>query len=223
MTNEGVAVFDVLVDGGRLVDFDLERIGHVLPHHAADFARHGGGEEPRAFVLRREGQNLIQLLLEAHVQHLVRLVQHEVTNAVELDRLALGEVDQTARRGDDHVARLLQLGDLGGDVGAAIHRNRAQPLLVLRKLLELLGDLLTQLTGGRQHQGLNVVPLGVEVVEEWQAKGGGLTGACLGQTNEIAITLQQQGNRLGLDVGGRLEPHLGDGLQQGGGEPKGVK
>ena len=115
------------------------------------------------------------------------------------------------------------MGDLGGDVGAAIHRNRAQPLLVLRKLLELLGDLLPQLAGGRQHQRLNVVPLGVEVVEEWQAKGRGLAGACLGQTNEIAVTLQQQRNRLGLDVGGRLEPHLGDGLQQGVGEPKGVK
>ena len=94
---------------------------------------------------------------------------------------------------------------------------------MLRKLLELLGDLLPQLAGGRQHESLNVVPLGVEVVEEWQAKGRGLAGACLGQTNEIAVILQQQGNCLGLDVGGRLEPHLSDGLQQGGGEPKGVK
>ena len=45
----------------------------------------------------------------------------------------------------------------------------------------------------------------------------------MGQTNEIAVALQQQGNGLGLDVSGRLETHLGDGFQQGGGEPKGVK
>ena len=61
------------------------------------------------------------------------------------------------------------------------------------------------------------------MVEERQAEGRRFAGACLGQTNEIAVALQQQGNGLGLDVGGRLETHLGDGFQQGGGEPKGVK
>ena len=96
-------------------------------------------------------------------------------------------------------------------------------LLVLGKLLELLGDLLSQLAGGRQHQRLHVVPFCVEMVEERQAEGRGFTGARLGQTNEIAVALQQQGNGLGLDVGGRLETHLGDGFQQGAGEPKGVK
>ena len=125
-------------------------------------------------------------------------------NAVELHGLALGEVDETA------LARLLQLGNLRGDVGAAVDRHGLQALLVLGKLLELLGDLLSQLAGGRQHQRLHVVPLGVEMVEERQAEGRGLAGACLGQTNEIAVALQQQGNRLGLDVGGRLETHLGD-------------
>ena len=68
-----------------------------------------------------------------------------------------------------------------------------------------------------------MVPLGVEVVEERQTEGRRLAGASLGQTNEIAFALQQQGYRLCLDVSGCLKTHLGDGFQQGGGEPKGVK
>ena len=95
--------------------------------------------------------------------------------------------------------------------------------MCLANFSSLLGDLLSQLAGGRQHQRLHVVPLCVEMVEERQAEGRRLAGARLGQTNEIAVALQQQGNGLGLDVGGRLETHLGDGFQQGGGEPKGVK
>ena len=135
VTDEGILVLDVLVDRRRLVDLHLERIGHVLPHHAADFARHRGREQPRALVLRREGQNLVQLLLEAHVQHLVRLVEHQVPDAVEFDGLALGEIDEAARRGDDHVARLFQLSDLRRNVRAPVHRHGPQALAVLGVLV----------------------------------------------------------------------------------------
>ena len=223
VANEGVLVLDVLVDGLRPVHVNLERIGHVLPHYPADLARHRGRKEPRAFVFRREQQDFVQLVLEAHVQHLVRLVQHQMPNPIQLHRLALGEVDQATRRGDDHVARLFQLGDLGGDVGPAVHRDGPNPLLVFRKRFELFGDLLPEFARRREHQRLHVVPLGVEVVEKRQAKGGRLAGACLGQSYEIPVSLKQQRNGLRLNVGGRLEAHLGDGFQQGGGEPKGVK
>ena len=67
----------------------------------------------------------------------------------------------------------------------------------------------------RQDQRLHVVPLRVEVVEKRQSKRRGLPGACLGQTDKISVALQQKGNGLGLNVGGRLEPHLGDGLRAG--------
>ena len=47
--------------------------------------------------------------------------------------------------------------------------------------------------------------------------------ACLGKADEISVAFQQKRNGLGLNVGGRLEPHLGDGLQERGGKPEGVK
>ena len=83
--------------------------------------------------------------------------------------------------------------------------------------------MLAEFARRRQHQRLHVVPFRVKQIEEWQSKGGGFAGACLGQTNEIPVSLKQQRNGLRLNVGGRLEAHLGDGFQQGGGEPKGVK
>ena len=146
-----------------------------------------------------------------------------MTDAVQLHGLALDQVDQAARCGDDHVARRLQLSNLCGDVGPAVHGHRADAFLVLGKLLQLLGNLLAQFPGGRQDQRLHVVPLRVEVVEKRQSKRRGLPGACLGQTDEISVAFQQKGNGLGLNVGGRLEPHLGDGLQERGGKPEGVK
>ena len=121
------------------------------------------------------------------------------------------------------MARRLQLANLCGNVGPAVHGHRADAFFMLGELLKLLGNLLAQFTRGRQHQGLHMVPFGVEVVEEWQPKGRGLPGACLGESDEISVALQQEGDGLGLDVGGRLKPHLVDGLQEWGGEPEGVK
>ena len=223
MTHQCELVVDVLVDRRRLVHLHLQRIGHVLAHHAPNLTGHGRREQPRALVFGRERQDGVELFFEAHVQHLVGLVQHQMADAVQLHGLALDQVNQAARRGDDHVARRLQLANLCGDVGAAVHGHRADALLVLGKLLQLLGNLLAQFTGGRQHQGLHVVPLGVEVVEQRQSKRRRLPGACLGKADEISVAFQQKGNGLGLNVGGRLEPHLGDGLQERGGKPEGVK
>ena len=116
-----------------------------------------------------------------------------------------------------------KLGNLCGDVGAAVDRHSTQTLLVLGECLELLSDLLSELAGGRKNKGLNVIPLGVEVIEQWQPKCCGLACTCLGQPNEISVAFQQQGNCLHLDVGGRLEAHLSDGFQKRVREPKGVK
>ena len=142
---------------------------------------------------------------------------------VEFDRLALHQIDEAAGRRDDHVTGLFELGNLGGNVGTAVHRHGAQTLLVLGELLQLLRNLLPQLTRGGEYQGLHMVPLCVQMVEQRQAKRRSLARPRLGQPNEVTASLKQKWDGLGLDVGGRLEAHLGDGFQQGGREPEGVK
>ena len=68
-----------------------------------------------------------------------------------------------------------------------------------------------------------MVPLCVQMVEQRQAKRRSLARPRLGQPNEVTASLKQKWDGLGLDVGGRLEAHLGDGFQQGGRKPEGVK
>ena len=61
------------------------------------------------------------LRLEAHVEHAVGLVEHEVAHAREADLAAVVQVDEAAGRGDQQVAAQVQVFHLGLDVRAAVH------------------------------------------------------------------------------------------------------
>ena len=111
------------------------------------------------------------------------------------------------------MARLAELTDLRRDVGAAVDGCGADALVVFGKQLNLLGDLLAQFTRGRQHQRLHMRLGRVESLEEGQAKCCGLARPGLRQADEVAFTTQQVRDGLRLDVGGRLESELLDGLE----------
>ena len=61
----------------------------------------------------------LEILGEAHVEHLVGFVEHEHVERVELQRLAAQVVERAARRGDDDVGAAAQRADL------LIHRRTA--------------------------------------------------------------------------------------------------
>ncbi|MCY1377584.1 hypothetical protein D9M69_651670 [compost metagenome] len=88
-----------------------------------------------------------------------------------------------------------------------------------------LFDLGGQLAGGREHQGANrhaaETVLGAfalaQQVQQGQGEGGGLAGAGLGTTEQIAPG-QHGGNRLGLDGGGGFVTVLAHSLHDGRGQ-----
>ena len=89
--------------GGRRGDLDAHRIVQKLLGDAADFRRHGGGEEQGLAGERNELADALDVGDEAHVEHAVGLVDDEEFDAVEQQTSALEMVEQAARRGDQHI------------------------------------------------------------------------------------------------------------------------
>ncbi len=59
-------------------NIDLGRIMEDLPGHFPDLTRHGGGEKQVLALGWQEGNDLHDIVEEAHVQHAIGLVQHKV-------------------------------------------------------------------------------------------------------------------------------------------------
>mmetsp|Transcript_37812 Transcript_37812/g.97802 ORF Transcript_37812/g.97802 Transcript_37812/m.97802 type:complete len:404 (+) Transcript_37812:176-1387(+) len=154
---------------------------------------------------------------EAHVQHAVRLVEHEVLHVAEVQGALVGEVLQAARRGDEHVHALrlqgLPLLPLGHAAVDALHREvDAVGLQRLGQVLADLGDLHGQLARRREgHEARHVRRL----LEDRQhaspghgqvghGEGHGLAAARLRDATDVAL-LHGDGPAARLDRRGLLE------------------
>ena len=115
-----IEVPDVLVALVAATDDDLARLLHVLAGDACDLLRHGGGEEQHVSVLGHFGQDGVDAVREAHVEHLVGLVEDYVADAAEVYRLSVQQVEQSSGRGHDHVHAFPQRLDLALNARSAI-------------------------------------------------------------------------------------------------------
>jgi hypothetical protein len=71
---------------GAGLDQDLHRVVQVLLGQPADLRRHRGGEQRHLLAVGGVGQDALDVLGEAHAQHLVGLVQHQVGEVAQLQR-----------------------------------------------------------------------------------------------------------------------------------------
>ena len=96
-------------------------------------------------------KNGIDAFAETHVEHFVGLVEHYALYHREVCHLALHEVDQAARSGNNHMGATLQGTNLALDVGTSIDRQDMETLYVARQVLEVFGNLQTQFASGTKH------------------------------------------------------------------------
>ena len=89
-----------------------------------DGARHGRGEQQRLPLRRKLGDDLADVVDEAHVEHAVGFVEHEEFDVAEAKRVALHEVEQPARRGDEDVDAVEQRAHLAAHRHAADRQRR---------------------------------------------------------------------------------------------------
>ncbi len=138
------------------------------------------------------------LRLKTHVEHPVRLVEHEELDILHGEAPALDEVHQAAGGGHQQIAAALDLAQLIPDVGTAVDDDGGDARAV-EELLGLVLDLARQLARGGQDQALGVGPpppdaalgLAAAVAEhrddDREEEARGLPAAGLGARHEIPI------------------------------------
>ena len=121
----------------------------VAPGELAHLAVQRRGEEHRLTVFAQLPHQPVDLGLEAHVEHAVRLVEHEHLHGVERHEAAVDEILQATRRRDDHVGGL-GLVRLRPQRDAAV--DRCDLDLVAGDQRELLGHLHAELARRHEHE-----------------------------------------------------------------------
>ena len=106
-------VINILIHHVLLIDLDHVRLGrHVLLDHALNTILKSRGKQPGALSVFGLLKDLLQLLLKAHAQHLVRLVQYQMTDRLQTNRLELEQIHEAAWRGHHNVRGTLQFFNL---------------------------------------------------------------------------------------------------------------
>ena len=173
--------------GRRLVlDGDLGRVVEVLLRDPADLRRHRRREQRDVLVVGGVGEDRLDVLGEAHLEHLVGLVEHQEPQLRQVERALLEVVHDPAGRADDDVDAAAQRAELDAVPLAAVDRQHVHALEVGGVLLERLADLQRELAGGREHQRLRRLLRQVEPGEDRQRERRGLAGAGLGEADDVA-------------------------------------
>src|SRR5690606_33720222 len=160
---------------------------------------------------------------EAHVEHPVRLVEHEDLDAREVEAAAVEVVEQAAGRGDDDVHAAPERLELRPDPDTAVDGEAVE-----RGLLaggpDGLRDLERELARRGDDERADGPGAGArradEPVEQREDERGGLTGAGLGAADEVAA-FGRGGDRRGLDGGGGGITGGADAVEDGFREPEG--
>ena len=193
----------------RRLDLDRDGVVQVALGEPADLGRHRRAEQTGLAAVGRVGQDLLDVLEEAEVEHLVGLVEHEVAARVQDERVARDQVEHAADGADHDLGARLELRLLGPDRGAAEdgHGIEAAVLAVGPQRLRHLD---AQLAGRREDEGLGLGIVGVDEVDHGQPEGGRLARAGLRLADHV-LPVEQVRDRLLLDRARRLVADVAEG------------
>ncbi len=194
----------VVLHGGdgtrRRVDGVDHRVRQIAADQQVDVAVEGGGEQhplPAGTHLVEQGGDLGH---EAHVGHLVGLVEDRGLDTVQPALAPVDEVLEPPGGGDDHLGAVPERGGLAADGHPADDGGQPQAHGAGVRG-ERVGDLLGELAGGDQDEGERLPGLGApprRAGQHGEAEGEGLARA--GAATAEHVTAGQ-----GVRQGGRLD------------------
>ena len=112
---------------------DVHRVPHVGARQGHDHRRHGRREQHRLPGLGGHAEDPLHVGQEAQVEHLVGLVEDQRVHVGEVERPAVGQVDQAAGRADDDVDAGLQGVELGVVADPAVDGEDRRPRSLLAR------------------------------------------------------------------------------------------
>jgi hypothetical protein len=175
-------------------------------------------------VARKQLEDAAELVGKAVVEQPIRLVEHQLRNLRERDRVLGDEVEQATGRGDDDVGTAAQLHHLRIDRDAAEDHHGLRPLReVATKRCDRICGLLRELARRHEHERMHVTrpahPFAFrERLEHRQHERGGLAGSGARLRPHVAAAEHLRNHRA-LDRGRLGIAELGHGSQQRLGEP----
>ena len=197
--------------GGLVLDGIHQEGVDDLLHLAVE----GGGEQHLLGAHGGRGEDVAHIGQEAEVGQVIGLVDHGGLHQVQVQRPALGEVDEPARGGDHD-------GDAAGDgLGLLVDVHAARDQLRLqpdgsREGVDGVDHLHRELAGGHQHHAQRPAPMRLAAAEAGghrQREGERLAGAGL-RAGQHVPSGERIGEDRGLDLEGALEPLLGEDVEQ---------
>ena len=132
-------------------DFELARLVQKLVHKIFDLLRQCRGKQPFRAAFGRSRENPFDLRQEAHVEHAVRFIAHDVEQMRERHRVEINQFARASWSRHHNVNALLERIDLGRQRDLSIRGQHAQQRAA-REQANLFGDLLCEFARGNQHQ-----------------------------------------------------------------------
>ena len=168
-----------------LVDLEGDRIPRVAVDQFAD-GRGNGGREKGGLLFRRHGiEDFFDVIAEAHVEHAIRFVQHDETQAVELQRTAFQVVNDTARCAEHDLGPAFEFLGLTFERRSTVNRHGMDPALAGGQFVHFPGHLGGQLAGGAEDQHLHGVQGGIGFFDRGNGEGGGFARSGLRLPDDI--------------------------------------
>ena len=205
---------------------DLDRIAQQLAGERANVGRHGRREKQVLPLSRQLAHDAADRPDKAEIEHAVDFVEHQELDRAQVCDMRIEMIDQPAGRRDQHVEAGRERAHLGA-VGNAAEHDRDLERQPVGKVAEALRDLARQFPRRAQHQRAHAAPgrgapVGREAVEDRQREGRRLSGAGLGDADQVAA-FEKRRNRLRLNWGRTREAELGQREIKGRGEAEPMK
>jgi hypothetical protein len=131
------------------------RLRHVATGQRHDLPGHRRREQHGLTARGRERHDALDVGQEAHVEHLVGLVEHEGLHVLEVEVALAGEVDEASGRADDDLDALLERVDLRLVRAAAVDAQDAYAADAAG-LLQVARDLDAELAGRHHDERLRL-------------------------------------------------------------------
>jgi len=220
------------------LDQDLDGVVHELLGDFKGFWGHGSREEANLNAGWQEGEDVVDLILETSGEHFIGLIKNEDLDLVGTEDLAAQHVIDSAGGSDNDVNSGLQLGNVISDAsstnagvaaGVKVVTEGDDDLRSLKLIFDLkktftfeekkkseevhLLDLLSQLTGWGKDESLGLQKSKVELLEDTNGEGGGLSSSGLGLSDDIASLGEWKDSTL-LNSGGLFETISVDSSQE---------
>ena len=194
-------------------DDDFARRVHIVFGDAFYLRRHGCREKQHLPLGGHLFQNFIDTVGEAHVEHLVGFVHNDGADVVEMHHAPMNQVDKSARRGDDDMHAVAERANLALDARPAVYGEHPQSVDISRIIVEVAGNLQAQFARRAENERLWCGDGEVGFLYDGQSECRRLACSRLGESYDVGVFIQQQGDNLFLYRHGGFVADFGNGAQ----------